>query len=88
VVTALAVAAVVAFWTATGSTPAVITHLWKWLPVLLRGLLVNIEISVLAMAIGTVVGLVIGALSLSPSKALRTATRWYVQVFRNAPCWC
>jgi len=85
VITALAVAAVVSFWAATGSTPAVLLHLWKWLPVLLRGLLVNIEISVLAMLLGTVVGLVIGALSLSPSKALRTATRWYVQLFRNAP---
>jgi polar amino acid transport system permease protein len=85
VVSALAVAAVVAFWTATGSTPAVITHLWKWLPVLLRGLLVNIEISVLAMAIGTLAGLVVGALSLSPSRVLRTAMRWYVQAFRNAP---
>ena len=83
--TALGVAAVIAFWTATGSTPAVFTHLWKWLPVLLRGLLVNIEISVLSMALGTLAGLLVGALSLSPSKALRTATRWYVQAFRNAP---
>lgn len=83
--TVLGVASVVAFWTATGSTPVVFTHLWKWLPVMLRGLLVNIEISVLAMALGTLVGLLIGALSLSPSKALRTATRWYVQAFRNAP---
>ena len=85
VLTALCVAAVIAFWTATGLTPVAITHLWKWLPVLLRGLLMNIEISVLAMALGTLAGLLIGGLSLSPSVAVRTVMRWYVQLFRNAP---
>jgi polar amino acid transport system permease protein len=82
---ALCAAGVVSFWSATATTPAVVTHLWTWLPVLLRGLLVNVEISLLAMGLGTLVGLVIGGFSLSPSRALRMATRWYVQVFRNAP---
>jgi len=76
---------VIAFWVATGSTPVALVHLWTWLPVLLRGLLANIQISVLAMALGTLAGLVVGALSLSPLRVLRVATRWYVQVFRNAP---
>ncbi|XAH23818.1 amino acid ABC transporter permease [Xylophilus sp. GW821-FHT01B05] len=82
---ALAVLALLVFWTSTGSTPAAFVYLWTWTPALLRGLLANIEISVLAVALGTVVGLVVGALSLSPSRALRNATRWYVQAFRNAP---
>ena len=82
---ALAVLALVAFWVATGTTPVAFVHLWKWSPALLRGLLANIEISVLAMALGTLAGLVVGALSLSPLRALRVVTRWYVQVFRNAP---
>ncbi|WP_047469688.1 amino acid ABC transporter permease, partial [Delftia sp. ZNC0008] len=69
----------------TDSAPPAFVHLWKWLPALLRGLLVNIEISVLAVAIGTVAGLVLGALSLSPTPAVRTGVRWYVQLFRNAP---
>ena len=60
-------------------------YLWKWLPTLFSGLLVNIEISVLAMLIGTVIGLLIGALSLSPSVWLRWITRWYVVLFRNSP---
>ncbi|MDM0037597.1 amino acid ABC transporter permease [Variovorax sp. J22G21] len=77
--------ALVAFWVGTGSTPTAFVHLWKWLPTLLRGLLANVEISVLAMALGTLAGLVVGALSLSPLRVLRVATRWYVQVFRNAP---
>jgi len=84
-VVALAALAVVAFWILTGTTPAAFVHLWKWLPALLRGLLVNIGISVLAMALGTLVGLVVGALSLSPTRILRNTTSWYVQFFRNAP---
>ena len=82
---AWAALALVAFWVATGTTPTALVHLWKWLPTLLRGLLSNIEISVLAMALGTLAGLVVGALSLSPLRLLRVVTRWYVQVFRNAP---
>ena len=80
-----AVLALVAFWVTTDSTPIVFRHLWTWSPALLRGLMANIQISVLAIALGTAVGLVIGALLLSPSRALRTVLGWYVQVFRNAP---
>lgn len=82
---ALAALALLGFWSATGSTPAAVVYLWKWLPALLRGLWVNIEISVLAVALGTVVGLVVGALSLSPVHGVRVVTRCYAQVFRNAP---
>jgi polar amino acid transport system permease protein len=77
--------AVIAFWIATGTTPVAVVRLWTWAPALLRGLLANVEISVLAMALGTLAGLVVGALSLSPSRVLRIAMCWYVQVFRNAP---
>ncbi|RYF26068.1 MAG: amino acid ABC transporter permease [Comamonadaceae bacterium] len=84
-IAALAALAVVLAWDATGTTPAAFTHLWRWMPALLRGLWVNIEISVLAVAIGTAVGLVVGALSLSPVHAVRVVMRCYVQVFRNAP---
>jgi len=77
--------AVVATWVATGTTPIALVFLWQWTPALLRGLLTNIEISVLAMALGTVAGLVVGAVSLSPLGPLRMVTRWYVQFFRNAP---
>lgn len=82
---AWAALAVVAFWAATGTTPTAFVHLWTWLPALLRGLLANIEISVLAMALGTLAGLLVGAVSLSPLRVLRVAARWYVQVFCNAP---
>ncbi|CAM2996669.1 amino acid ABC transporter permease [Cupriavidus taiwanensis] len=80
-----AAAALLLFWALAGSTPAAVRSLWTWTPALLRGLLANIEISVFAMALGTVVGLVIGALSLSSHAALRVFTRTWVQAFRNAP---
>lgn len=81
----LAALAVIGTWVATGTTPVALVFLWKWTPALLRGLLTNIQISVLAMALGTVGGLLVGALSLSPLDPLRTVTRRYVQFFRNAP---
>jgi len=80
-----AVLLLVAAWSATGTTPVALRHLWQWSPTLLLGLLTNVQISVLAMAIGTAVGLLVGALSFSPFAPLRGATRWYVQFFRNAP---
>ena len=82
---AAAALALVVFWRATGSTPVAFVHLWTWGPALLHGLWANIEISVLAVALGTAAGLVVGALSLSPRAWLRTATGCYVQVLRNAP---
>ncbi|MDB5954841.1 amino acid ABC transporter permease [Ramlibacter sp.] len=82
---ALAAAAVVAFWVATGTTPAAFVYLWTWSPELARGMAANIGISLLAMALGTVAGLVLGALSLSPAAAVRAVVRSSVQVFRNAP---
>lgn len=85
VLLAAALTGLALYWNATGSTPAALAHLWNWAPALLRGLGVNIGISALAMALGTLVGLVLGALALSPLKPVRTVVRWYVQIFRNAP---
>ena len=65
--------------------PLALAQLWHWSPALLRGLLANIAISVQAMALGTAVGLLIGALALSPLAPLRLAARVWVQAFRNAP---
>jgi polar amino acid transport system permease protein len=82
---ALVAACTVAAWIATGTTPKAVLHLWIWAPTLGRGMLANIGISLLAMAIGTLLGLVVGALALSPAKAVRALVRGYVQVFRNVP---
>ncbi|MFY2992158.1 amino acid ABC transporter permease [Achromobacter xylosoxidans] len=81
----LALVALGVAWALTDSAPAAVRHLWHWSPALLRGLGMNVQISVLAMALGTAAGLVVGALSLSPSALLRCLTRIYVLAFRNAP---
>lgn len=81
----LALAALNLAWAATNSAPAAVRTLWYWSPALLRGLAMNVQISVLAMALGTLAGLVVGALSLSPSRLMRRLTRAYVLLFRNAP---
>ncbi|MGE8706260.1 MAG: amino acid ABC transporter permease [Achromobacter sp.] len=81
----LALAVLGVTWTATATTPAAVKLLWHWAPALLRGLGMNIQLSVLAMALGTVLGLFVGALSLSPSSLLRRLARGYVLAFRNAP---
>jgi polar amino acid transport system permease protein len=57
----------------------------KWLPHLAQGLKMNILISVLAMSMGTVIGVLVGALEMSHAKYINTPARWYVQLFRNAP---
>lgn len=81
----LVLAAVNLVWLATDTAPVTVSQLWHWLPALFKGMWTNIEISIMAMLLGTVIGLVFGALSLSPSRPLRLLVRGYIQVFRNAP---
>lgn len=60
----------------------VLSALLQWSPALVAGFGQNILISLLAIGIGSVLGLLIGALALSPLAAI---ARLWVQVFRNAP---
>ena len=59
--------------------------LLHWSPALLRGLGINVGISLLAVGLGTLVGLAIGALHLSSVRGLRQLAGGYVVAFRNAP---
>jgi polar amino acid transport system permease protein len=63
----------------------VFAALWLWAPALGVGLLQNILISVTAIALGSLAGLLVGAMALSPVAPLRWLARVWVQVFRNAP---
>lgn len=57
----------------------------KWTPVLLGGFGFNVLISILAMGIGTVLGVGLGILQVSPVDAIRR-TAWIItQFFRNSP---
>ncbi len=59
--------------------------LWKWTPTLAQGFVFNILISVLSMAIGTVLGVLLGILQVSPGALLRRSAWLVTQFFRNSP---
>ena len=63
----------------------VFAALCEWSPALAAGFGQNILISLLAIALGSVLGLLIGALAVSPLWIMRLPARLWVQVFRNAP---
>lgn len=63
-----------------------VDKLLRWIPFLFtQGFLFNVLISVLAMAIGTVVGAFLGLALISRLGLLRRAARVYVSFFRNVP---
>jgi polar amino acid transport system permease protein len=57
----------------------------KWVPLLLSGFWLNILMSVLAMAIGTVIGVILGVTQLSKNRMLASFAVLYTHFFRNAP---
>jgi len=71
---------------AGGPVPAgVPAVLARWTPLLLRGFMFNIVISVFSVAIGTAFGLIAGLWLVSPNRALRAASVALTEFFRNAP---
>lgn len=67
---------------AVASIPATI---WKWTPLLAQGFALNIAISFLAMAIGTLAGVPLGLAQISLLPPVRTSSWLVTQVFRNSP---
>ncbi|MGI9406936.1 MAG: amino acid ABC transporter permease [Hyphomicrobiaceae bacterium] len=58
----------------------------KWLPFIVgSGFLFNILISFFAMLIGTVAGVVLGLMQISPLGAIRWPAKFLTQAFRNSP---
>ncbi|MBX8478100.1 amino acid ABC transporter permease [Pseudomonas cichorii] len=57
----------------------------QWSPALATGFGQNILISLVAIGLGTVFGLLVGALGMSPFWLLRLPARIWIQIFRNAP---
>lgn len=62
-----------------------IAALAKWIPLLLKGFAVDVGISVAAMAIGTVLGALLGIGQVSQLSFMRRLSGWITQFFRNAP---
>ena len=57
----------------------------KWAPLILSGFLFNLLVSLLAMALGTMMGMALGLAQVSLSAALRRLAWAITQFFRNAP---
>lgn len=76
----------------TGGSGGIVETLIKWTPLLLLGppgefggFVLNIVVSFLAMAIGTVAGLILGLGQISLYAAVRKASWTATQFFRNSP---
>ena len=87
-----AIVALAALWPATALAQGGYTMdqafdaLWRWLPYLVgQGFLLNILISFLTMAIGTVAGVVLGLWQISLYKPVRQFAWFVTQLFRNSP---
>jgi polar amino acid transport system permease protein len=63
----------------------IVAALIQWAPLVFRGFVLNLLVSVLAMTIGTALGVMLGLLLSSPLVALRRAAWLVTQFFRNAP---
>jgi polar amino acid transport system permease protein len=68
----------------SGARGETLARFVEWAPALAHGFALNVLISIGAIAIGSVLGLTIGALALAHSLPGRIAKLW-VQAFRNAP---
>ena len=77
--------ATVAFASEGGGKETPFTVLINWAPLLLQGFIFNLVISILAMALGTLSGALLGLGQISPARSI-SASSWFVtQFFRNAP---
>jgi polar amino acid transport system permease protein len=72
--------------------PGVLATIWRWLPLILfgppgqvGGFLLNILVSFLTMAIGTVTGVMLGVLLVSRGAIVRWLSWAVTQFFRNSP---
>lgn len=63
----------------------VLATIAKWTPLMLRGFMFNLAISFMSMAIGTVLGAVLGVFQISLLPPVRTGSWLLTQFFRNAP---
>lgn len=62
-----------------------VSTLIVWLPFILKGFLLNLVMSVLAMLLGTVLGIGLGLFQVSPLRVMRLPASFVMQVFRNTP---
>jgi len=79
------IAASLAFAAADDTRLSPLAVLANWIPLLLQGFVFNLAISVSAMALGTVVGAMLGLGQISPIRLMSSSSWFVTQFFRNAP---
>lgn len=72
--------------------PSIWNALLKWTPLIfwgtregIGGFVLNVLVSVLAMAIGTLLGVLLGIGQISRKKVVRRSSWWITQIFQNSP---
>jgi polar amino acid transport system permease protein len=82
---ALMLAAAVGEAQAGGGAPSILATIIKWTPLLAQGFALNIAMSFLAMALGTVFGVALGLGQISLRPPIRAGAWAVTQFFRNSP---
>jgi polar amino acid transport system permease protein len=67
------------------ASPSALATLVIWLPFILQGFVLNLIISFLAMALATVLGIVLGLMQISLFSLIRLPARFVTHLFRNSP---
>jgi len=67
------------------ASPSALATLVIWLPFILQGFVLNLIISFLAMALATVLGIVLGLMQISLFSLIRLQARFVTHLFRNSP---
>ncbi len=75
----------IAFGVDENAKSSIIEVLWRWMPLLMKGFIFNILISIFAMAIGTAAGAALGLGQISLNKWVRRVSWIITQFFRNSP---
>lgn len=75
----------IAFAVDDGAKASVLEVLIRWMPLLLKGFVFNLVISICAMAIGTAVGAALGLGQISLNSWVQKISWFITQFFRNSP---
>lgn len=60
-------------------------YVWHKAPLLMKGSVITIELTVLAIVFGTIIGLIIALCKVSPIRALNSFGKFYTWIFRGVP---
>lgn len=72
--------------TRTGQhSESVVTTLFTWLPFILKGFGLNLLMSIIAMALATILGVALGLMQVSRTPFVRFPARFVTLLFRNSP---